>query len=312
MKAEAAKSAMLQSSVMPCPLCGGLRSSLVQMEPASNDPTRSAAYTERQIRVVRCAECTFMYVERDFPESYVNGYYEERAGGGYGMSHENFFWWHEATKHSNRHILSLLGRADSRKMLEVGCGMGTFLADARDAGWAMSGLEINAEFPAFCRKELGIEDVKVGLVSDPPFPDASFDAVAMLDVLEHMYDPVQSVTQCARLLKPGGVLVVKSPNGWMQLGKERVKKMLRRGDGYVATIGHLNQFTPRTLSLAFRKGGLEPVLVRPAQSFQEGIVGDGLTAKRVARHVAVAAANVLMQVTGVGLNLVGIGRKAQL
>ncbi len=294
---------------MSCPLCGSSRSSLVQKEPASSDPTRSAAYTQRQISVVACSDCSFMYVERDFPESYVNGYYEERAGGGCGLTKENFFWWHEAMKHSNRHILSLLGPANSRRMLDVGCGGGTFLADARDAGWAVSGLEINAEFPEFCRKELGIEDVKVGLISDPPFPDASFDAVAMLDVLEHMYDPVASVTQCARLLKPGGVLVVKSPNGAVQLRKEHVKKALRRGDGYVATIGHLNQFTPQTLSLAFRKGGLEPVMVRPAQSFQEGIVGDGFTARRVARHVAVVAANALMQVSGVGLNLVGIARK---
>jgi SAM-dependent methyltransferase len=250
-----------------------------------------------------------MYVERDFPESYVNGYYEERAGSGYALTKENFFWWHEAMKHSNRQILSLLGPAKSRRMLDVGCGSGTFLADARDAGWAMSGLEINAEFPEFCRKELGVEDVKVGLVSDPPFSAASFDAVAMLDVLEHMYDPVVSVTQCARLLKPGGVLVVKSPNGPMQLRKERVRKMLGRGDGYVATIGHLNQFSPKTLSLAFRKSGLEPTLIRPARSFQEGITGPGFTARRVARHVAVAAANALMQATGVGLNLVGIARK---
>ena len=294
---------------MSCPLCGSPRSSLVQKEPASPDPTRSAAYTQRQISVVRCEDCSFVYVERDFPESYVNGYYEERAGGGYGQTKENFFWWHEATKHSNRHILSLLGPAKSRRMLEAGCGIGTFLADARDAGWRVSGLEINPEFPEFCRKELGIEDVKVGLISDPPFADASFDVVAMLDVLEHMYDPVQAVKQCARLLKPGGVLVVKSPNGRMQLFKERVKKAAGRGDGYVAGVGHLNQFTPKTLSLAFRSGGLEPVKVRPAQSFQQGIAGPGFTARRVARHVAIASANLAMQLTGVGLNLVGIARK---
>ncbi len=302
---------MIKSSGMSCPLCGSSQSSLVQKEPASSDPTRSAAYTQRQISVVSCSDCSFMYVERDFPESYVNGFYEERAGGGYRLTKEHFFWWHEATKHSNRHILSLLGRANSRRMLDVGCGSGTFLADARDAGWAMSGLEINPEFPAFCRKELGIEDVKIGLISDPPFPEAAFDAVSMLDVLEHMYDPVVSVTQCARLLRPGGVLVVKSPNGPMQFRKERVKKLLGHGNAYVAEIGHLNQFSPKTLSLAFRKGGLEPVMIRPARSFQEGITGPGFTARRVARHLAVAAANTLMQVTRVGLNLVGIARKTQ-
>jgi SAM-dependent methyltransferase len=156
---------MVKFGAMSCRLCGSLQSSQVQKEPASNDPTRSAAYTQRQINVLTCSDCSFTYVERDFPESYVNGYYDEAA------------------KHSNRHILSLLGPANSRRMLDIDCGSGTFLADAREAGWAMSGLEINAEFPEFCRKELGIEDVKVGLISDPPFPEASFDAVAMLDVL---------------------------------------------------------------------------------------------------------------------------------
>ncbi len=300
---------MIEFSVMSCPLCGGSRSSLVQKEPASSDTTRSAAYTQRLVSLVTCSDCSFMYVERDFPETYVNGFYEERAGGGFPLNKENFFWWHEATKHSNHHILSLLGPANSRKMLDVGCGSGTFLADARDAGWTMSGIEINPEFPEFCRKVLGIEDVKVGMISDPPFAEAAFDVVTRLDVLEHMYAPVLSVQQCARLLKPGGLLVVKSPNGRMQLRKERAKKMLGRRDGCVANIGHLNQFTPATFSLAFRKGSLEPLRVRPAQSFQQGIAGAGFTARRVARYAAVATANKLMQLIGVGLNLVGIARK---
>jgi len=252
-----------------------------------------------------------MYVERDFPESYVNAYYEERAGGGYGVNKENFFWWHEATKYSNRQILSLLGSADSRRMLEVGSGVGTFLADARNAGWKVSGLEINAEFPQFCRKELGIEDVRCGVIFNPPFEEACFDAVAMLDVLEHIYDPMLSIRQCARLLKPGGLLVVKSPNGPMQLRKERLKKTLGRGNGYIAGIGHLNQFTPKTLSLAFRKCGLEPTAMRPALSFQQGITGPGFTVRRVVRHIAIIAANALMKATGVSLNLVGIARKPE-
>ncbi len=294
---------------MSCPLCRSPRFSLVQKEPASADPTRSAAYTERLVNLVICSDCSFMYVERDFPESYVNAYYEERAGGGYALTRENFFWWHEAMKGSNRHILSLLGAGNSRRMLDVGCGGGTFLADARDAGWKMSGVEINPSFPEFCRLVLGIEDVKVGLIPHIPYEDSTFDAVAMLDVLEHMYDPVGAVRECARLLKPGGRLVVKSPNGPMQLRKERLKKALGRGDGWVGNIGHLNQFSPATLFAAFRKGGLEPVSVCPAESFQEGISGEGFTAKRVARHVAVAGANFLMRVSRVGLNLVGIGRK---
>ena len=56
---------------MSCPLCGSSRLSLLQKEPASPDRTRSAAYTERELSVVTCSDCTFMYVVRDFTENYV-------------------------------------------------------------------------------------------------------------------------------------------------------------------------------------------------------------------------------------------------
>jgi len=152
----------------------------------------------------------------------------------------------------------------------LGCGIGTFLADARDAGWQVSGLDINAEFPEFCRKELDIADVKCGVISDPPFAEASFDAVAMLDVLEHMYDPMQAIKQCARQLKPGGLLVVKSPNGAMQLRKERFKKMLGRGDGYVAGIGHLNQTRPRPYLWHSRSAGSKLLWCDRCKVFSKG------------------------------------------
>ena len=122
----------------------------------------------------------------------------------------------------------------------------------------------------------------------------------MLDVLEHMYDPMGSITQCARLLKPGGLLVVKSPNGAMQLRKERLKKKLGREDGYVAAVGHLNQFTPQTLSSGFPQ-------VRPQNDHgpQHKVFSKEsswrLHSKRVARHAGVLVANTLMQVTGTGL-----------
>ena len=53
---------MVEFSAMSWPLCGSSRSWLVQKEPASPDPTRSPAYTQRQIRVVACPDCSFVRV----------------------------------------------------------------------------------------------------------------------------------------------------------------------------------------------------------------------------------------------------------
>ena len=81
---------MVESNAMSCPLCGGSRSSLVQKEPASSDPTRSAAYTQRQISVLICGDCSFKYVERDFPESYVNGFYESGRAADTALAKKTF------------------------------------------------------------------------------------------------------------------------------------------------------------------------------------------------------------------------------
>jgi 2-polyprenyl-3-methyl-5-hydroxy-6-metoxy-1,4-benzoquinol methylase len=293
---------------MPCPICRSDSATLLQVEPASDDPTRSAEYTKRSVNLVRCNACSFMYVDRDFPEEYVDLFYQERAGGGYDLN-DTFYWWHEATKASNHQILSLLGKPNSRRLLEIGCGCGAFLKDALDSGWDVEGMEINSEFSAFCKKTMGVE-VRCGTVASPPFPPESFDVVAMLDVLEHMYDPVHALKQASNLLKRGGMVVIKSPNGPMQLRKERLKKRLGKGTGYVAHIGHLNQFSPRTLKLTFRESGLEPIDVRPAYSFQQGITGPGFTFQRVIRHGLILAANGAMQISGLGLNMIGLARKA--
>ena len=55
-------------------------------------------------------------------------------------------------------------------------------------------------------------DVVEGFLNDPPFPQSTFDAITMWDVLEHVYDPFLVIQMAERLLRPGGILVVNHPN----------------------------------------------------------------------------------------------------
>jgi SAM-dependent methyltransferase len=90
------------------------------------------------------------------------------------------------------------------KLLEIGCGNGDRLALFRDLGWTVTGVEPDAG-AARLASARGL-DVLSGELSSLEFPAGSFDAILMSHVIEHVPDPQESIRECHRLLRPGGVL----------------------------------------------------------------------------------------------------------
>ena len=96
------------------------------------------------------------------------------------------------------------------RLLDVGCGPGLLLDEARRRGYETVGLELSRASATHAREELGL-DVRELALED--FPECgSFDVVVLADVLEHLDDPVAGIAQCAALLRPGGVLCVVTPD----------------------------------------------------------------------------------------------------
>jgi SAM-dependent methyltransferase len=116
---------------------------------------------------------------------------------------------------SVRHLARPEGRA---RLLDVGCGNGAFLSRMRDLGWEVHGVEPDRTAAA-AAEGLGI-DVVVGTLADASWPDASFDAVTLASVIEHVHAPSAMLSQSLRLLAPGGSLHIVTPNT-DALGAER-------------------------------------------------------------------------------------------
>jgi 2-polyprenyl-3-methyl-5-hydroxy-6-metoxy-1,4-benzoquinol methylase len=93
-----------------------------------------------------------------------------------------------------------LGRAatDGGRVLDVGCGNGGFLAWARELGWQCYGIEIDAAAAAVVR-DLGIAVLGSELRELGAEHLASFDAVTLSHVIEHVYNPMETLRQCWRL-----------------------------------------------------------------------------------------------------------------
>ena len=148
-------------------------------------------------------------------------------------------------------------RPERGRLLDVGCSAGAFLAIARERGWEVAGLDINPAAVEVVRRRLACS-AWVGTLDDVDQP-AGFDAITLLDSLEHMPHPVAALAKVRRLLHPGGVVLVTTPNidGWLP----RVTYQL-----FARTIGawehpgppaHIYQFSRRTLHAALERAGFE-------------------------------------------------------
>jgi SAM-dependent methyltransferase len=188
---------------------------------------------------------------------------------------------------------------------------------AQKQGWDVAGIEINQELASFVSRELGIETY-TGSLFNVDLPDDYFQIIILIDVLEHLYDPVKTLTRCYRLLKSNGVLVVKTPYWKMQHNKEVIKKLFRVGTGNIATLGHINQFDPCSIKLAFRKSGFDIIGIYPARSFLPGMKGAPFSLKRSLEYSVRATFNglveLLFRITSVNLsfNLLSLARKREL
>ena len=97
------------------------------------------------------------------------------------------------------------------RLLEVGCGHGLLLDEARRRGYDAEGLELSRAAVRHCREVLDLPVRQVPL-DDGSLDDERYDAILLVDVLEHLDDPVRAIERATTLLRPGGVLLVATPD----------------------------------------------------------------------------------------------------
>lgn len=95
-------------------------------------------------------------------------------------------------------------------VLDVGCGNGGFLFKAREAGWQVMGVDPDPDAVATARQK-GLE-IRLGSIEAFSSEAGLFDAITLSHVIEHVHDPKSVLVDAYRLLKPGGVLYLDTPN----------------------------------------------------------------------------------------------------
>jgi ubiquinone/menaquinone biosynthesis C-methylase UbiE len=115
-------------------------------------------------------------------------------------------------------VLAMAGELDGRRVLDVGCGDGTYALAAAERGALVSGVDIAPEMiraaeARVVERSLNI-DFRVGSAAALPFDDGSFDVVIAVTLLCLGSDPGAAVAECARVTAPGGRVVVDELGRW--------------------------------------------------------------------------------------------------
>lgn len=161
------------------------------------------------------------------------------------------------------------------RLLDVGCGEGSLALHLKTRFNEVHGIDISAEAVRLAQQR-GVRASRVNLnVESIPYPDAHFDAVVALDVIEHVFDPVAFVKEIHRVLAAKGTVVISTPN------IRKIQRIVSLVMGHFPRTsydpvgfdgGHLHYFTSFDLRNLLMTNGFEVTLV-------EGICGDRRTWK---------------------------------
>ena len=185
----------------------------------------------------------------------------------YAVSPDSYFEHHD-TSNKKKNAVDLLTQAEALvgskgALLDIGAGRGELLHAGIELGWKVTGIEPSTTFAAHAAKLSGAE-VRREPVEECGFASSSFDVVILGAVLEHLYNPDETIQELSRILRPGGALFVDVPNEqglYFILGNLYHKLS---GRDWVVNLAptfppfHVFGFGPKSLRALLKKRGFKP------------------------------------------------------
>lgn len=185
----------------------------------------------------RCRSCTHQFVHPSISPEQQRRMYDDRyfaEGGDWAVGHFDDQSYENATAElvsEAREILDLIPIRSGR-LLDIGCAGGVFLNEASRAGFGVLGIELNAQQAEAARSTYGI-DVVNSRIEDATVA-GPFDVVTLLDVLEHVPQPLAVLGLVRTWQNPEGYLLIRGPLANSRVG--RVKEAVRRRVGPIKRL----------------------------------------------------------------------------
>lgn len=192
------------------------------------------------ISVMKCSNCSLIYpqplpVPFDFHDHYgtpPEDYWKES----YFKPQSDYF------SKQIKDARKLLGQREGMTALDIGAGLGKCMIALNEAGFDAWGLEPSRPFydRAISKMNIDPQRLKLGMVEEIDYQEASFDFITFGAVLEHLYHPAASIEKAMRWLKPNGVIHIEVPSSRHLIGKIFNLYYRLRGTNYVTNLSPMH------------------------------------------------------------------------
>lgn len=196
--------------------------------------------TYKSTYLCKCLSCGFVFSRRVPTKDELNEHYM-----GYGR---NDYLSPVTIKRYNELLDRFEKYRKTNRILDVGCGIGYFLEEAKKRNWEVYGTEYTDVAVEICKNK-GIS-MQNGVLDPSHYDTESFDVITSFEVIEHINNPKEELASFYRLLRKGGAVYVTTPN-FNSLLRYRLKETY----DMICYPEHLSYYTPKTLRHVFRKAG---------------------------------------------------------
>lgn len=218
--------------------------------------------------MAKCLGCGLVYVtpqpqESEIGKFYPKAYYFRLAGEALPESY---------IRRLNKKLASrtaLIKRFKKEgKLLEIGCGDGSFLNFIKDKGFDVYGLDFSQDAASQAKDKIGSDRVFCGRIKDAAYPVENFDVICLFEVLEHFNNPFEILSEVKKLLKKDGVLIATVPNfGCLE------RNLLGRCWYGVDVPRHLHHFTDKSLKSLITKADFKIIFLKSVMSHKINEIG---------------------------------------
>jgi len=217
----------------------------------------------KPFNIYKCKECGLVVQwplpsAQEIEKMYSKEYYSGEANFAFGDERKD--------EPGNRLLynqrLGVIERYAKGRILDIGCAFGLLLKVAQERGWEANGVELSKHSAEYAQKQ-GI-DVFNGVLKDAKYPKKHFDAVVMIELIEHLSDPKGTLKEVNRVMKKEGTIAIQTAN---------IDSITARLDGknwHYYLPGHLHYFSRKTLRRMLEETGFE--VVKPFIGDELGLI----------------------------------------
>ena len=215
-----------------------------------NDPS---GVSNQSYQFVKCSSCGLVYInvrpsDEEFKRLY-DDYYSAMRTPLRGIV-DNFIMFFHGIRRYRISGFKKIGR-----ILDIGCGDGSFLSHLKDKGLDVFGVDTSRNAVLYAKEKNSL-DIFCGNLKDVNFPPRFFDVITMWHVLEHIPYPIQLFAEVKRVMKDDGLLFISVPD------IESIQAKVSKGRWFhMDPPRHLYQYSIRTLRAVLESGGFKIVKV---------------------------------------------------